>query len=115
MCERVSYEEMLVGIKTFKPWRGPALGPGVPGFLHAPTLAIHVSGNNNGETRTETVDCLCGAKLDYAAFRVPSDQPAPAIWVGLQAFRKHFSDRIEAAERQLERMEISYHDRRANT
>lgn len=110
-----TYEALVAEIKSFKPWRGPALAPGIAGFIHAPFRCFHVSSNNNGETRVETVDCLCGANLDYQAFRAPNDQPAPALWVGLEAFKKHLAERKEMAENSLERMRESHYDAMAGT
>jgi len=89
----MTYEDLLAEIKSFAPWRGPDLAHGVSGFIHAPFRCVHVSGNNSGETRVETLDCLCGAKLDYAAFPAPVDQPAPMLWSGLQAFKRHLEER----------------------
>lgn len=88
-----TYEDMLNEIKNFNPWRGPALRPGVLGHLHAPQLTVHVTSNCNGEYKHRTVDCLCGENLNYAAFQAPRNQPWPDVWVGLEAFKQHSSER----------------------
>lgn len=88
-----TYEDMLNEIKNFKPLRGPELAPGVAGHLHAPSLAFHIHYTNSAEFKRRSVDCLCGAKLDYDGIPVPINQPAPWLYVGLEAFKQHLEDK----------------------
>lgn len=92
-----TYQEMLQEIRDFKPWREPAGGV-LQGFVHAPQRCIHISYTNRVMCRVETLDCICGAKLDRNAFTASPYQPAPLLWEGLQAFYKHLGQKQEEAK-----------------
>lgn len=87
-----TYEDMLNEVKNFKPLRGAELAPGVPGHLHFPEICFAISYTNSAEHKNRRVACACGAKLDIEGIPVPINQPAPWLYVGLEAFKQHIED-----------------------